>query len=335
MREIMISKNDAGQRLDRFLSKNIPGLPSSLAQKYIRLKRVKINGKGAKRDARLQSGDVLRLYINDEFFDKSENQRDSKNLKFLENLKNWRPRLDILMEDENIILLNKPAGLSVHADESEKLNTLIYNIQAYLYQKGEWKPERENAFAPALCNRIDKNTGGIVIAAKNAEALRVIDAKIRAHEIIKSYLCVTVHKPEPSSGEIAGYLYKNPDKKLVKFYTRPIPGAKHALTDYQVLESEFYNQDCLSLVKCRLYTGRTHQIRVSMAHIGCPILGDGKYGIGDINRRFGETRQLLCAYQIRFDFQDDAGILEYLHDQTFTVRQVPFCKKYFPKVIKL
>ena len=291
---------------------------------------MKVNGKGAKRDVRLRTGDILRLYINDEFFDNQKNglSNHPNEISFLENR---RPRLNILMEDENIMLLDKPPGLSVHADEAEKVNTLIQNIQAYLYQKGEWDPRRENSFTPALCNRIDKNTGGIVIAAKNAEALRVINAKIRAHEIQKTYLCVTAGRPNPASGGITGYLYKNEDQKFVKFYTRPIPGGKKAATDYKTLQSGFYDGDTLSLVQCRLVTGRTHQIRVSMAHIGCPILGDGKYGDGNLNRKFHETRQLLYAYQIRFDFQDGAGILDYLNHQTFTVRQIPFREKYFPE----
>ena len=157
MRELTVGKNDAGQRLDRFVGKSLPLLPPALLQKYIRLKRIKVNGQRAARDQRLSQGDVLQLYINDEFFDQPREENMFLTL--------FKPSLDIVYEDENLMLLNKKAGLVVHADETEKVNTLINHIQAYLYQKREWNPRWENAFAPALCNRIDRNTGGIVIAS--------------------------------------------------------------------------------------------------------------------------------------------------------------------------
>ena len=319
MREFTIGKNDAGQRLDRFLGKTLPLLPPALAQKYIRLKRVKVNGKGSKRDARLQQGDVLQLYINDEFFDQPTEENRFLSI--------FQPNLTVVYEDENLLLADKRQGLVCHADETEKVNTLINHIQAYLYQKREWNPRWENAFAPALCNRIDRNTGGIVIAAKNAETLRILNEKIRDHEIEKSYLCVTLGRPKPPEGRIEGFLLKDEGKKQVAFYHRPVPGGKSAVTLYRTLAS----RDGLSLVECRLLTGRTHQIRVSLAEIGCPLLGDGKYGRGDVNRRYGETRQALYSYKLRFAFPTDAGMLNYLRGKEFTVEDVPFREKYFPQ----
>ena len=319
MREFTIGKNDAGQRLDRFLGKTLPLLPPALAQKYIRLKRVKVNGKGSKRDVRLQQGDVLQLYINDEFFDQPTEENRFLSI--------FQPNLTVVYEDENLLLADKRQGLVCHADETEKVNTLINHIQAYLYQKREWNPRWENAFAPALCNRIDRNTGGIVIAAKNAEALRILNEKIRDHEIEKSYLCVTLGRPKPPEGRIEGFLLKDEGKKQVAFYHRPVPGGKSAVTLYRTLAS----RDGLSLVECRLLTGRTHQIRVSLAEIGCPLLGDGKYGRGDVNRRYGETRQALYSYKLRFAFPTDAGMLNYLRGREFTVEDVPFREKYFPQ----
>jgi len=318
MREFTIGKNDAGQRLDRFVSKNLPLLPPALLQKYIRLKRIKVNGKGSKRDARLCAGDVLQLYINDEFFDKP----NEENLF----LTVFKPQLNIVYEDENLLLVDKRPGLVVHADETEKVNTLINHIQAYLYQKKEWNPRWENAFAPALCNRIDRNTGGIVIAAKNAETLRIINEKIKAHELEKSYLCITVGRPRPAEGRIEGFLLKDEAKKQVSFYRRPVPGGKTAVTLYKTLE----NRGELSLVECRLLTGRTHQIRVSMAEIGCPLLGDGKYGNGAVNKRYHETRQALYSYKLHFSLPTDAGMLNYLRGKAFTVADVPFRDRYFP-----
>ena len=317
MKELHIGRNDAGQRLDRFVAKSVPLLPASLLQKYIRLKRIKVNGKGSKRDTRLCVGDILQLYINDEFFDKPTEENLFLSV--------FRPQLNLVYEDENLLLVDKRPGMVVHADETEKVNTLINHIQAYLYQKKEWNPKWENAFAPALCNRIDRNTGGIVIAAKNAETLRIINEKIKNHELEKSYLCVTVGRPRPAEGRVEGFLRKDEAKKEVTFFDHPIPGGKTAVTLYRTLES----RGELSLVECRLLTGRTHQIRVSMAHLGCPLLGDGKYGRGDVNRRYGETRQALYSYKLRFAFSSPAGLLDYLQNRTFCVEAVPFRDKYF------
>ena len=192
MREITIGKNDAGQRLDRFVSKSLPLLPPALLQKYIRLKRIKVQRQpGPSGTSGSRRGDILQLYINDEFFDKPREDNLFLTL--------FKPSLDIVYEDENLLLLNKRPGLVVHADETEKVNTLINHIQAYLYQKREWNPRWENAFTPALCNRIDRNTGGIVIAAKNAETLRIINEKIRDREIDKS-LSLRHPGPPPSAG---------------------------------------------------------------------------------------------------------------------------------------
>ena len=317
MREMTIGKNDAGQRLDRFLSKSLPLLPPALAQKYIRIKRVKVNGGRAQRDQRLQQGDVLQLYINDEFFDKPSEENMFLTL--------FKPRLTVVYEDEHLLLADKPQGLVVHADETEKVNTLINHIQAYLYQKREWNPRWENAFTPALCNRIDRNTGGIVIAAKDAETLRILNEKIRDRELDKRYLCVTVGRPKSPEGRAECFLLKDEQKKQVFVFHRPVPGAKTAVTRYKTLE----RRGELSLLEVELLTGRTHQIRATMADLGCPLLGDGKYGNGEKNRRYGETRQALYSYRLTFDLPTDAGVLNYLRGRTFQVEQVPFRQKYF------
>ena len=317
MRELTIGKNDAGQRVDRFVSKALPLLPPAPLQKNIRLKRIKVNGGRAQRDQRLREGDVLQLYINDEFFDKPREDNLFLTL--------FRPSLDIVYEDENLMLLNKRPGLVVHADETEKVNTLINHIQAYLYQKREWNPRWENAFTPALCNRIDRNTGGIVIAAKNAETLRIINQKIRDREIDKRYLCITVGTPRPPQGEVSCFLLKDEKKKQVAVYHRPVPGGKTAVTRYRTLET----RGELSLLEVELLTGRTHQIRATMADLGCPLLGDGKYGDGQVNRRYGETRQALYSYRLTFDFPTDADLLNYLRGRSFQVESVPFREKYF------
>ena len=317
MRELTVGKNDAGQRLDRFVGKALPLLPPALLQKYVRLKRIKRNGVRAKGDERLAEGDVLQLYINDEFFDQPREDNLFLTL--------FRPSLDIVYEDENILLLNKRPGLVVHADETEKVNTLINHIQAYLYQKREWNPKWENAFTPALCNRIDRNTGGIVIAAKNAEALRILNDKIRDREIAKFYLCITLGRMEPPAGKLECFLRKDESRNQVTVHHHPVPEGKTAITLYQTLAT----RGELSLVEVELLTGRTHQIRASFADAGHPLLGDGKYGRGDVNRRYGETRQALYSYRLRFDFPTDAGELNYLRGKTFQVESIPFRDKYF------
>ena len=318
MREFHIGKNDENQRLDRFLGKAIPLLPASLAQKYIRLKRIKVNGARAQRDQKLVAGDILQCYINDEFFESPSEENVYLTITM--------PRLKIVYEDENIMLLDKPAGMLAHADEHEKVNTLVNHMLAYLYQKREWRPREENAFTPALCNRIDRNTGGIVIAAKNAEALRILNDKIRDREIDKAYLCVVCGRPKPAEGRLEGYLFKDAVKNQVYVTKKPQPGAKSAATEYRTLQSS----RGLSLVECRLLTGRTHQIRAQMAAAGCPLLGDGKYGRERINRTYGETGQMLYSYKLTFTLPTDAGILEYLRGKTFQVQQVAFAEKYFP-----
>jgi 23S rRNA pseudouridine955/2504/2580 synthase len=319
MKQFTVGKNDEGQRLDRFVGKTVPLLPDSLLHKYIRLKRIKLNGKAAKQDTRLQLGDEICLYIADEFFETPSEENA------------WRkisaPRLDILYEDENILLVDKKPGVLCHSAGKWDYNTLIANIQAYLAAKGEWNSRDENAFAPALCNRIDRNTGGIVIAAKNAEALRILNEKIRDREISKYYLCAVCGRPKPESGTLENELFKDAVRNQVYVKNRPEPGSRHAATEYRVLASK----NGLSLVECRLLTGRTHQIRVQMAHAGWPLLGDGKYGREQLNRKFHESGQALYSWRIRFDFPTDAGILNGLRGKEFCLKkeEIDFVKKYF------
>ncbi len=319
MKELTIGANDAGQRLDRFLAKAVPLLPASLAQKYIRLKRIKCNGGRVQRDTRLQPGDVLQLYINDEFFEKP--CQDNAFLTVA------TPKLNIVYEDENILLVDKRPGLAVHPhDGAEYGKTLIDHIQSYLYQKRQWRPREENAFTPALCNRIDRNTGGIVIAAKTAEALRVMNQKIKDRELDKRYLAIVEGTPKNRCGSLKGYLFKDAQKNRVFVSDTPQPGAKSCRTDYKVLAS----QNGLSLAECTLITGRTHQIRAQFAHAGHPLLGDGKYG--KLDKRFDRNYQALYSYKLTFCFKTDAGSLENLNGKSFQVAKVDFAEEYFPDV---
>lgn len=318
MREYYITKNDSGQRLNKFLEKAVPLLSGGMMHKYLRLKRIKVNNKRTEAAYKLAEGDSVQLYLNDEYFDAPKEEEAFRRIK--------TPRVRVVYEDEHILLADKAPGMVVHADEHGDTDTLIAHIQAYLFQSGAWHPDDAASFAPALCNRIDRNTGGIVIAAKNAEALRILNDKIRGREIEKSYLCVVCGRPKPAEGRLEGYLFKDTVKNQVYVTKKPQPGAKTAVTEYRTLCSAMG----LSLVECRLLTGRTHQIRAQMAAAGCPLLGDGKYGRERINRTYGETGQMLYSYKLTFTLPTDAGRLEYLRGRTFQVQRVPFAEKYFP-----
>ena len=315
MKEFIITKNDSTLRLDKFITKNCPALPSSLMFKYIRTKRIKVNGKRAEISTRLNEGDVVSAYINDEFFVSKEPKYS-----FLSAPAN----LNVVYEDENILLVDKKQGLLVHPDKNEYTNTLIDRIQHYLYKKGEYNPESENSFRPALANRIDRNTGGIVIAAKNAEALRILCDKIKYRELDKRYLAVVHGVPKKKTDLLEGFLEKNEDKNQVFLSKKQKENSKSIKTKYTVLES----RNNLSLLEIELITGRTHQIRAHMAAIGHPLLGEGKYSKSN-DKKLGFDKQALYSYSLLFDFKTDAGILNYLKGKRFTVENVWFADELF------
>ena len=297
-------------------------LPVGLLYKSIRLKKIKVNRKRAEIGQVLNEGDTLQCFLAPEFFSKLDGEEKTD-----VTLANVQVHLDILYEDDNIMLLDKPQGVSVHEDENSNINTLITHIQAYLYKKGEYDPDAEMSFAPALCNRIDRNTGGIVIAAKNAEALRIMNEKIRSREIDKRYLALVHGVPSPKSNTLNGYLLKDEKTNTVRVYDKNPPrGAKEIITRYRVLSSRADK----SLVEVELLTGRTHQIRAHMAHIGHPLVGDGKYGINRSDKHDGHKYQALYSYKLKFSFKTDAGALEYLNGKEFSVQKnkIYFTKEY-------
>lgn len=323
MKEFIINKNDSGQRVDKFLTKAVPALPKNLLYKYIRLKRIKVNGKRCEISTRLNENDVMQLYINDEFF--GESDETGGRPAFL----SAPASLNIVYEDENIILCDKKCGLVVHEDESGGADTLINRIQHYLYDKGEYDPAQERSFAPALCNRIDRNTCGIVICAKNAESLRILNQKVKDREMEKNYLCVTVGIPQKKSAELKAYHQRNEQTKTVKISDRKTPDNKTMITRYKVIAEN--RAENLALLEVELVTGRTHQIRAHLAYEGYPLLGDGKYGINKINRAYNVKTQALCSYKLTFRFTTDAGILSYLDGKSFQVNDVWFRDKFFAK----
>ena len=316
MKSFTIGNNDAGKRLDKFITKVAPTLPTSLMYRYIRTKHIKVNKRKAEISTRLAVGDVVEAYINDEFFAETKPQYD-----FL----SAPTKLDIVYEDENILLVDKKQGVLVHPDEKEYRDTLIGRIQHYLYEKGEYDPENEHSFKPSLANRIDRGTGGIVIAAKNAEALRILCEKIKVREIDKQYLAVIHGIPQKKEATLEGFLEKNESKNKVYLKSSREDGALTIKTRYRLLAAK----DNLSLIEVDLLTGRTHQIRAHMASIGHPLLGDGKYGKLANDKKLGFTRQALYSYKLTFSFESDAGILNYLNGKTFKVNRVWFAEELF------
>ena len=328
MRELIIGKNDAGQRLDKFITKTLD-MPMSLLYKSIRLKKIKVNRKRAEASQKLSEGDTIQCFLADEFFEKGRKVGFSENSELgKESLERINARLNIVYEDENILLVNKPQGISVHEDEVSKSNTLISYVQSYLYSKGEYDPEREQSFAPALCNRIDRNTAGIVIAAKNAMALRVINEKIKVREIEKFYLAAIHGVPEKKEDTLHGYLLKDSKTNTVRVYSKNPPrDAKEIITKYRVIAKK----DDSALVEVELLTGRTHQIRAHMAFIGHALIGDGKYGRNQKDKAKGYKYQALCSYKLKFNFKTDADGLNYLNGKEFSIPKsdIYFTKEFF------
>ena len=312
-KEITIRENDSGQRLDRFLLKLYPCLKAGNINKALRDKDIKLNGKRTEAAYRLQTGDILYLFFPDRLLSgETEKSSDFTAVK--------AEKLNIVYEDENILLADKERGVVVHADGENTADTLINRIQKYLYNKGEYDPKNEHVFAPALCNRIDRNTSGIVIAAKNAESLRILNEKIKNRELEKKYICIVLGKMPKFKDTLTAYLEKDTKQNIVKISDTKTKNNLTIKTGYRVIEST----DELSLLEIKLFTGRTHQIRAHMAYLGHPLLGDGKYGVNRVNVKYGFKSQALCSHELTFKFTSDGGILNYLDNKSFKVKEVPF-----------
>ena len=320
MKSFTIDKTWDGRRLTRYLQKAMPAAGMGQIRKFLRLGRIKVDGRRGSEETVLSVGQAVEMYVEDSFFEavKKEDSFYSK----------IRPKLTILYEDEHVMLLDKRAGLICHPDEGEKVHTLLTYAQSYLYQKGEWTPG--GGFSPALCNRIDRFTAGVVILAKTPEALRAMDEKIRTHEVQKYYLCIVHGKMKHPDGTLRHYLMKRPEQKKVTVLRKNEPGSKEAVTFFQAIDEV----GDLTLCECLLGTGRTHQIRAQFAAIGHPLLGDNQYGSAKQSEKYGRVSgQALCAYRLIFDFEDVPGCLEGLNGKTFQVRDVPFVREYFPDVV--
>ncbi|HCG35209.1 MAG TPA: RluA family pseudouridine synthase [Clostridiales bacterium] len=282
--------------------------------KGLRTKKIKKNGRRTTGDDRLVAGDEITLYLPDDFFTPRKEE-----VKL-----HTPPDLEVVFENEHVLLVNKQAGILVHTgDEGEKDEiTLIDRIKAYLYQKGDYRPQEEHSFAPALCNRIDRNTAGIVICAKTAAALREINELIRNNQVKKQYAALIRGIPEKKEGTLIHILEKDPKSRTMQVKNIKNPDARTAITRYRILKSNYEKN--ISLVEITLETGRTHQIRAQFSHIGHPLVGDGKYGRlhKDISVP-GFPRQALCAYKVTFLPTDQKSVLYPLQGRELSIRN-PF-----------
>ncbi|MBR6408077.1 MAG: RluA family pseudouridine synthase [Clostridia bacterium] len=323
MKSFVVNKNDSGQRMDKFVLKTVPLLPKSLMYKYIRLKRIKLNGRRCEISSVLSVGDKIDMYINDEFFEKKRQHHD---------FEDSSRELDIVYEDENLLICDKKAGVLTHPGEKWSCDCMVYRVQRYLYEKGEYHPDSENSFSPALANRLDRNTAGLIIAAKNSAALRSINLCIKERRVTKLYLCAVKGKMPHETGELTGYLFKDERNKTVSV-SKSDNGGKKIVTAYRVLCCK----NGLSLLEIDLKTGRTHQIRAHLASLGHPIVGDMKYGgraknIDNQTVRDNPNFQLLYSYKLVFsDDQDE--ILSSLRSREIKADSVWFAGELFDYAI--
>ena len=290
MKKLTINQNDAGQRADKFIQKAFPTLPTALMYKAFRKKDIKINGKWIKENVFLSVGDELSIYLPDDCFRE----------------KTFTPVDDnicVIYEDENIIIIDKEKGIPCQMGQDGK-TPLCDMLKSYLYNRKEFIPENEQSFSPALCNRIDTNTVGLVIGAKNAVALRTMNEAIRKREVKKYYLCETEGLPPKDKDEVCLFLTKNKLENKMYVATE----GETTLTYYNVLERTANG----AKVEIDLKTGKSHQIRVVMAYLGCPLVGDGKYG--------AKTKggQRLISYKLSFAIEDP--LLSYLNEKVFYSR---------------
>ncbi|MEG2053772.1 MAG: RluA family pseudouridine synthase [Oscillospiraceae bacterium] len=314
IKQFTAAANDVGVRISRFVENVTKNMPSSLLHKGFRNKRIKINNKAVKEDYRICENDLIELYINDEFFS-LENTLET------ETVNNNLPKPDIIFEDENLLIVNKPMRQLCHSDVTNDI-TLIDIVKNYLTQKGEYNKSTENTFSPALCNRLDRGTSGLVICAKNYPALRDMNAIISNNLLTKQYQCVCIGTPKNSV--YTAFHKRDLTSKTVTISANEKDDFKPIKTGITVLDEK----SGFSLCKIDLFTGKTHQIRAHLAFLNHPLLGDKKYGNDTINEKYPFQNQVLCAYRLIFGKISKDNVLSYLSGKKITLEN-PAPKKIF------
>lgn len=314
MKSFTAGKNDDGVRLSRFVQSVTSNMPTSLLYKSFRNKRIKINGKKADADARICQGDLIELYINDEFF--AEQPQAEKPVK-----KQPRGKLKIIYEDENFAVIYKPVHMLCHSDRTGDVS-LVEIFCDYLAQKGEYDESTENTFSPAVCNRLDRGTEGLVLAAKNYAALRDINAIIKNDLISKKYLCITAGTPK--NGVYNAFLRHDEKNNKVTVRENEAAGFKSITTGVTVLKQK----GPFALCEIDLITGRTHQIRAHLSYLGCPVLGDIKYGNRKMNERCGFKTQALCAEKLIFKEIPAENTLAYMSGKEVSLESPEILKQF-------
>lgn len=320
MKLITVHKQEEGQRLVKLLGAYLKEAPNSFFYKMLRKKNITLNGKKADGTEKLKCGDEIRLFLSDETYEKFAGKVQPKE-------KFPTAKLNIVYEDSNVIFINKPAGMlsqkSVPSDVS--LNEYLLG---YLEKSGQWKQEESKAFRPSVCNRLDRNTSGMVICGKSMAGLQQMAALLKDRSLHKYYLCL-VKGVMTESQHLEGYLLKDENSNQVKIFQKETEGAAHIITEYEPL----YTEGETTLLKVTLVTGKSHQIRAHLSSIGHPIIGDPKYGERKVNAFFRETHgiknQMLHAWKLTFP--ELAEPLDNLSEKSFEAEPAGLMKQYLMK----
>jgi len=305
LREIRVGKNDSNQRLDRFLKKYMDEAGTGFIYKMLRKKNIKVNESKASPEMMIFEGDTIQLYISDETIDKFIGTKEVRKSKLA-------PR--IIYEDENLVLVNKPAGILSHGAGEEFEENIVDSLVTYLIQKGDYIPRIEKTFSPSICNRLDRNTSGVIIGAKNSEALRLVNKAIKEGSVRKYYKTI-VKGTIKEDFEHKGFLIKDEDRNLVDISDKQGERSKDVYTKFRVIMSK----GGYSLLEVELITGRTHQIRSTLQTMGYPVIGDRKYGNSVVNdefrKKYGLENQWLHGYRIVLNGLEEK--LDYLNSREF------------------